>query len=216
MRTSFHEELKSLRGDVLTMGELTEDAIRGSVVALVEGKTDAAEAVIAGDDRIDAMNTAIEDGCLSVMATQCPVAGDLRLVHTLMFIASHLERMADLAVNIAKMAKRVPPEGAPGQLLELISEMGDKTSLVVHEGIEVFRNKDLELASRLPEMDEPIDLMFKVFFKELAKVVSDEAAFEWAANIVLSSRYLERIADHAVDIAERVSYMVTGKPADWN
>ena len=216
MRTSFHEELKNLRADVLTMGGLTEVAIRDSVVALVEGKVDLADAVIAGDDRIDTMNLAIEDGCLSVMATQCPVAGDLRLVHTLMFISSHLERMADLAVNIAKMAKRLPPEGAPSQLLGLISEMGDKTSLVVHDGIEVFKNKDLELARRLPELDEPIDRMFKVFFKELAKVVADEAAFEWAANIVLSSRYLERIADHAVDIGERVSYMVTGKPAEWN
>lgn len=216
MRKSFHEELEGLRVDVLTMGTLTEEAIRNSVQSLTGSDTGLADQVIAGDDKIDSMNLAVEDGCLSVMATQCPVAGDLRLVHTLIFIAAHYERMADLSVNIAKMTKRAPLEQGSPELLQLISDMGLQVGVVVHKSLEAFEHSDVEAAKGLPELDEPIDKMFKLFFKELAKVAQNEASLEWASSLVLSSRYLERIADHAVDIGERVTYMVTGKPAEWN
>ncbi|MCK4268495.1 MAG: phosphate signaling complex protein PhoU [Actinomycetia bacterium] len=211
MRRTFHEELKELKDEVLGVGRLVETAIEKAVNALVANDLTLADEVLVGDDEIDKRAMMAEERCFSVVARQSPVARDLRLIFSLLFISVHLERMGDLAHNIAKMTKRTSKEDSQPELLDLITEMGRQTRGIVHTGLKAFAERDLELARALPQLDEPIDDLFKKFFKELAKVSDIEHFFEWASNMVLASRYLERIADHAVDIGERVSYLVTGK-----
>lgn len=215
MRGIFHQELKKLKNDVLVAGELVEQAIDRAVTALVDGDVALANLVIAGDDEIDRRTLEIEENSLSLVATQGPVARDLRLIFSILFIATHLERMGDLAHNMAKISKRISSEERQQALLDLLSEMGRQTQGIVHAAVKAFSEKDLELARVLPQLDQPIDDLFRRFFKELAKVRDAERYFEQASNLVLASRYLERIADHAVDIGERVSYLVTGKMEEW-
>ncbi len=197
------------------IGTLTEKAIEGAVQSLVTGDTVVANAVINGDDEIDRRALFVEEQSLSLVATQNPVARDLRLIFSILFINTHLERMADLAHNMAQISKRMSSEDRQPTLLELISEMGRQTQGIVHASLKAFEDRDLELARALPQLDAPIDQLFRRFFKELARVSDAELYFEWASNMVLASRYLERVADHAVDIGERVSYLVTGKMEEW-
>jgi phosphate transport system protein len=209
-RKTFHDELKELQKSILEMGNLTLKAIRDAVNTVVNCDLKLADSVIDLDDSIDALNIGIEENALALIARQAPVAKDLRLCFSVIFIATHLERMADLAVNIARGAKRVCPTEGVSSLLKIIAEMGNLTDELVKACLKAFKERDLQLAESLGEMDEPIDDLFKKFFKELVKYAEDES-MEWFSNIVLAGRYLERIADHAVDIGERVTYLVTGQ-----
>ena len=215
MRKTFHEELDTLRKEILRMGDLVDEAISNSVRSLIDGDIDLAAKVIQGDDAIDEINLAIEEQSMYVIARQCPVAGDLRLIHSMLFISIHLERMGDLALNVAKTTRRTQDEESIPSLLDLIADMGEKTQGVVRTSLKAFNENDIDLARTLPEMDDPIDQLFKEFFKELARAAAKKGSFEWASNMVLASRYLERIADHGVDIGERVTYLVTGVMQDW-
>jgi phosphate transport system protein len=210
MRESFRKELKDLKSSVLDIGHTIVDVTHMAVTALVEGDVELAERVIAGDDAIDIRCLAIEEHSLEIIATQFPVARDLRLLHSLGYISMHFERMGDLGVNIAKAARRTAERRGPQTLYDLIQAQGNLVHRVLEAMLESLDKKDIELAARLQDMDEPIDHLFKQFFRELARL-QDEEDIEWASSMVLASRYLERIADHAVDIGDRVTYMVTGQ-----
>lgn len=209
MRDFFRQELKKLKADVVTIGKDVTMLTRDSVMSLVSGDPDLAERVIAADDDIDRRCLGIEERAIETIATQSPVARDLRLLHSLTYIAMHLERMADLSVNIAKATRRTADRRGPQTLYDLIQAQGNLVYRVLDATIEALEKSDLELARKLPELDEPIDQLYKQFFRELARL-HDEEDIEWASQMVLASRYLERIADHAVDIGERLVYMVTG------
>lgn len=215
MRKTFHEELHALRDEVIQMGEIVTAAVEQAVKALLNGDLELAQKVIEGDDEIDRRYLAVEEQCISVMARQSPVARDLRLIHSVMFIAVHLERMGDLALNIAKAARRTAAQPGPDPLIELIDNMGKVAVDVVRASMDAFARKDVLLAEKLPEMDEPIDDQYKEFFKALSRY-EDEESLQWATSMVLASRYIERVADHAVDIGERVAYLVTGELREFN
>lgn len=208
-RQTFHEELAELEQETSRMGELALQSIKGAVEAITTCNMKVADQTIERDAEIDELYHAIEDHSLAIIARQAPVASDLRFCFSVVFIAVHLERMADLAVNISKGAKRACPMEGVAPLISLVAEMGTLTGELVEASMKAFVNRDVELARKLPDMDEPIDKMFKKYFKELAKH-HDEEELEWISTVILSGRYLERIADHAVDIGERVSYLVTG------
>lgn len=209
-RRTFHEELKHLRQEVLKMGRLVEKAVEKSVKALINSDMGLAKKVVAGDDDIDDLYLNIEEQALALVARQAPVAKDLRLIHSVIFLAGHLERMGDLSLNIAKTAQRTAKAKGIQSLLDLLSKMDVLTRKLISASMEAFKKKDCALAKSLPDMDEPIDDLFKEFIKELSRV-GEEESMEWASNMVLASRWLERIADHAVDIGERVCYLVTGE-----
>jgi phosphate transport system protein len=209
MREVYRQELKDLRAEVLGIMELVTSRTRDAVVSLVEGDVDKAQLVIDGDDEVDAACLGIEEKTLEVIATQAPVARDLRLLYSLTYMALHLERMADLAVNIAKAAKRTADRKGPQTLYDLIQAQGNLVYRVLDAMADAFETSDLELAAKLPELDEPIDHLYKQFFRELARL-HEEEEIQWASSMVLASRYLERIADNAVDIGERIAYLVTG------
>ncbi|MCL5292057.1 MAG: phosphate signaling complex protein PhoU [Actinobacteria bacterium] len=212
-RKTFHEELSELEAITSQMGELVLHSINGSIEAITACNMEAADETIERDSTIDALYHEIEEHSLAIVARQAPVASDLRLCFSVIFIAIHLERMADLAVNVAKGAKRACPMEGVAPLIKLVADMGRQTADLVEASMKAFSNRDIELAHKLPDMDEPIDRMFKAYFKELAKH-PDEESLEWISTIILAGRYLERIADHAVDIGERVSYLVTGYSSD--
>jgi phosphate transport system protein len=209
MREMYRKELKDLKHEVVSIGGVVTEQARSAVRALVEGDTELADRVIERDDELDRRCLGIEEHSIEVMATQNPVARDLRLLHSLTYIALHMERMGDLAANIAGGAKRTAYRKGPQSLYDLISAQGSLVYRVLESSIEALETYDVELARKLPDMDEPIDQLFKQFFRELARL-QDEDDIEWASNMVLAARYLERIADHAVDIGERTEYLVTG------
>jgi phosphate transport system protein len=209
MREGFRQELKELKAEVIAIGRRCTEQTSLGVRALIEGDLDLAEQVIATDDEIDARTLAVEEHSLEVMATQFPVARDLRLLHSLTYVAWHMERMGDLAVNIAKAARRTADRKGPQTLYDLIQAQGNLVHRVLDACLEALESNDLELARKLPELDEPIDHLFKQFFRELARL-QDEDDIDWASSMVLAARYLERIADNAVDIGERIQYMLTG------
>jgi len=209
MREGFRQELKDLKAEVVAIGRRCADQTELSVRALIEGDADLADIVIQGDDEIDARTLGVEEHALEVMATQFPVARDLRLLHSLTYVAWHMERMGDLAVNIAKAARRTAGRKGPQTLYDLIQAQGNLVHRVLDACIDSLENNDLELAMKLQELDEPIDHLYKQFFRELARL-QDEDDIEWASSMVLASRYLERVADNAVDIGERIQYMLTG------
>lgn len=210
MREQFNQELVDLQAEVVDIVRIVEKATRASVESLINGDVDVADAIIAGDDEIDARCVGVEERVLETIATQSPVARDLRLLQSLTFIAMHLERMADLAVNIAKATRRTADRRGPQTLYDLIQAQGNLVYRVLDATREALESRDIELARKLPELDEPIDHLYKQFFRELARLHEDED-IEWASSMVLASRYLERIADNAVDIGERIAYLVTGE-----
>ena len=209
MREGYRKELKDTKAEVVDIGRLILEVSRDATTSLIEGDVELAEQVIARDDEIDSRCLALEERTLETIATQFPVARDLRLLHSLAHVAMHMERMGDLAVNISKATRRTAGRRGPQTLYELIKAQGNLVHRVLDAMLDAFENNDLELAYKLKEMDEPIDNLFKQFFRELARL-QDEDDLEWASQMVLASRYLERIADHAVDIGERLVYMVTG------
>lgn len=210
MREQFRQELKKLKADVVTIGKDITGLTRDAVASLIAGDTDVAERVIAADDDIDRRCLAIEERAIENIATQSPVARDLRLLHSLTYIAMHLERMADLSVNIAKATRRTANRKGPQTLYDLIQAQGNLVYRVLDATVEALEKSDIDLAMKLPELDEPIDQLYKQFFRELGRL-HDEDDIEWASSMVLASRYLERIADNAVDIGERIAYLVTGE-----
>jgi phosphate transport system protein len=213
MREQFNQELADLHAEVVDIVTLVSTSTRAAVSSLIEGDVDTADKVIAGDDVIDTRCVGVEERVVETIATQFPVARDLRLLMSLVFIAMHLERMADLAVNIAKATRRTAARRGPQTLYDLIQAQGNLVYRVLDATREALDKRDLELARKLPELDEPIDHLYKQFFRELARL-QEEEEIEWASSMVLASRYLERIADNAVDIGERIAYLITGE-RDW-
>lgn len=209
MRDAFRQELKALKSEVLSIARDVTDMVRQAVSALVEGDVDKAQAVLGRDDDMDRRCLGIEEKSLEIIATQGPVARDLRLLYSLTFMALHLERMADLSCNIAKAAMRTASRRGPQTLYDLIQAQGNLVTRVLDAMAEAFESSDLELARKLQDLDEPIDHLYKQFFRELSRV-HDEEDIEWASSMVMASRYLERIADNAVDIGERIAYLITG------
>jgi len=216
MREQFNKELHDVHAEVVDIVSAVEASTRAAVTSLITGDVDLAIKVIEGDDIIDARCLGVEERALETIATQFPVARDLRLLQSMTFIAMHLERMADLSVNIAKATKRTAGRKGPQTLYDLIQAQGNLVYRVLDATREALAERDIELACKLPELDEPIDHLYKQFFRELARLTEEEE-IEWATSMVLASRYLERIADNAVDIGERIVYLITGerdRPAD--
>jgi len=211
-RKTFHEELEELQDDVVKMGERVEVAVRKSLEALLNKDRALADEVVREDDVIDEMNMAIEERSLYMLARQQPVARDLRLISSILKIVIHLERIGDYAFNIAKVTRRLEKGTESKLILDVIKEMAAATQDVVANSVKVFRERDVNLAHSLAEMDNSIDEAFKRLLRELTRCVRDESCdVDWSTAMILASRNIERLADHAVDIGEQVIYLVTGE-----
>lgn len=211
-RQSFHEGLNLLNNEILRMGSLTVEAVDLATRALLDSDRKLANSVIAGDEDINELSLWIEGQCLSLQAQQQPVAKDLRMLHTCLLVSLHLERIGDLAVNIAKIAKRMERTNGSEPFMELLRKMSAQALEVLRQGIKSFADRDARLAMSLPEIDEPIDEMYKEILGRLIHPEEGKPeAAEWATHVALASRYIERIADQVVDMGGRIAFLVTGK-----
>ena len=210
MRESFRQELRDVKMETLLIGRLVIVQTRGAVTAVITGDVDLAEKIIGADEEIDRRTRGVEDHSIELIATQFPVARDLRLLMSLSYMTMHMERQGDLSVNIAKVARRTAEVQGPQTLYDLFGAQGNLVFRVMESSMDALENNDLETAQRLVKLDVPIDNMYKQFLGELARL-QDEETVEWANQMVLAARHLERIADNAVTIGERIGYVVTGQ-----
>jgi len=210
-RTHFHEELEMLELDLLGMGELSERAVGEAVGALIDHQEAQAHAVVAADDEIDEKYMSIENRILQLMALQTPVAGDLRLISAILHSNLHLERIGDMAVNIAKIYLSVRDLPTSQSIQAHIREMEDVVRPMIRTAMEAFRRRDLDLCLRLPEMDDPVDRLNLGMYKEVAALAADPELLNWGLRMILVARQLERVGDHSVDIAEQVGFLLTGE-----
>ena len=211
MRVTFQEELDQLEATLQAEGELVLRALRGALNALVQQEGELADEVIAFDDEIDREYLAIEDGIQSFLARQTPVAVDLRLVLAILHINLHLERMADYCVTVAKLTKLVQGASPDPTLLEAFEEMGARAEEMIRVALDSFAARDMDAAESLVELDELIDRGNRRVVQHLLSLGRDPEQHEWGLRMIVVSRCLERIGDHAVDIGEQTAYLVSGE-----
>jgi phosphate transport system protein len=211
VRASFHVQLAEAEALVVeTTGIVLEQLDR--TIKVLESRDEAViDAIIDGDEAVDVRYIDIEQRILTLLATQSPVASDLRLVSGMLHINIHLERVADLCVNIAKFVKLALDLPRSPTIVQGLVEMGGQASKMLETAIQAFSKRDLDLALGLPRMDDRIDRLNRDLFKEVAGWAGDERAIEWGSRMILASRQLERMGDHAVDIGEQVAFMITGE-----
>jgi len=210
-RKRFHDELAALESEILGLGERAQLAVAQAVQALVHKDADLADAVVREDDAIDATYLDIEQRILNLLATQTPVASDLRLVSAILHANLHLERVGDQAVNIAKIAKVTMDLPTSPTVVSHLEEMGEVVAAMLRTALEAFARRDAELAQKLQDMDEPVDRLNRNMYREVAELAADPHALEWGIRMNVVSRQLERVGDHAVDIGEQVAFLLTGE-----
>ena len=210
MRISFQEELDALEASLRAEGDLVLRSLRGAVEAVCSQDLELADEVIAFDDDVDAQYAQVAQGIELLLARQTPVATDLRLVLALLHDNLHLERMGDLCVTIAKLtklSKDLPPDDS---LLEGFKEMGERAEQMIGVAMRSLAERDRVAAESLLELDELIDRANRRVVNRLLEIGHDFERREWGLRMILVSRCLERIGDHAVDVGEQTAYLVTG------
>jgi phosphate transport system protein len=209
-RQGFQEQLDALEDDVQRTGAAARHLLETGLQGL-SGDLRACEEVVRGDDKVDKLYIDIEQRILRLLALQTPVASDLRLLTALLHIDLHLERIADQAVNMAKITFLVDglPQN-PGVLNDL-EEMGTHALGMLDTAMQALARRDLGLARRLPELDDPIDELNRGMLEHVLAAADDRSMLEWGIRMYVVSRQIERIGDNAVDIGEQVAFLVTGQ-----
>jgi phosphate transport system protein len=210
VRVSFHEELETAEQRLLTEGYLVKRQLERVLDAVTRRDADIASVVIAEDDKVDELYLETGSRILSLLALQAPVASDLRLVSAVLHSNIHIERMGDLCVNIAKFVRNELPYPIDSPMVTRLTEMGGRAAEMLELVLSAFAQRSADLAEQLPEKDNMIDRLNRGMLGELKRHVGDEHSFEWATNLILVARYLERFGDHCVDIGEQISFLVTG------
>ncbi len=210
-RYEFHQALRSLEDQALGGLDIVVDTLGRAIEALEHQDVELAAIVIADDDRIDGRYLEVHQGILSLLATQAPVAGDLRVVAALLHVIKHVERMGDQCVNVAKLiplAGHEPP--VREEILARVGEMGQLARSEVRQSKQAFELRDVALAEDLVRQDQEINTLNREVFR-LALVAGDDPDVrEWAMHMILAARAFERIGDNAVDVGEQVAFVVTG------
>jgi phosphate transport system protein len=211
MQRHFHEELDALKQTLLAMGGLVEDQIRRVMTALLERDGDLAQEVIDRDRQVNAYDVEIDEKCVELLALHQPAAKDLRFITTAMKIVTDLERIGDQAVNIAQRVLELNQEPQLKPYIDL-PRMAEKAQRMVKESLDAFVAGDTDLARRVCADDEEVDAIKEQLFRELLTfMMADPRTISRAIHLILISRFLERVADHATNIGEMVIYMVESK-----
>lgn len=218
MRTSYHEELDSILDRLVHMAELVETAIRESSESLLTADLTRAEAVITSDAELDRMHEELEYKCLSLLALQAPVAGELRTIVSAIRVVFELARMGDLAAHVAKIARlRYPAHAVPQEFDESFRQMAGIAIEIIALARLSLKERDAKEAHRLVEIDSQMDDLRR---DQFTRMLSEESqiSIEGAVDVALLGRYYERFADHAVAVGRRVIYIITGEVPegeDW-
>ena len=211
MREAFHDQLDSIFSDLALVCGDVQRAVRLATQALLTGDAEKAEDVISADSAIDRATGRVEDTAFSLLSLQQPVAGDLRVVVAALRMVTELERMGDLSVHVAKIARlRVPGVAVPEEVRPTVARMAEVAEDMVARVAEIITERDVDAAIVLSRDDDEMDMLRRTSFSQL---LSDdwEHGVEAAVDIALLGRYYERIADHAVSVGNRVVFVVTGQ-----
>jgi phosphate transport system protein len=211
VRHRFSEELRVLEAEVQQTATQARLLLEKALPALVGGDLAICEQVIRGDDEVDKLYLDVEQRILRLFALQTPVATDLRLLTALLHINLHLERVGDQAVNIAKIARLTKGLPQIPEVLQDLQEMGKMALRMVGTAMEALARRDIELAAKLPELDDPIDQLNRGMLPKVLGASDDKGLLEWGIRMYVVSRQIERIGDNAVDIGEQVAFLVTGQ-----
>src|SRR6266705_1679997 len=210
-RHHFEEELQALKNRLLTMGALVEERVHQAVRSLIDRRLDEAEAVIAADKEVNDLQIDIDDRCLKLLATQSPLAVDLRLITAAMKINADLERIGDQAVNVAENVIKLLPQPPLKPLID-IPRMAELAQQMTRDALDAFVKKDPALARDVLRRDDEVDSLKDQVFRELLTyMMADPGTIQRALSLILISRNIERIADHATNIAEDVIFLVEAK-----
>jgi phosphate transport system protein len=211
VRVTFPEELDQLEASLQEEGALVLRVLRGALNALAQRDVELADEVIAFDDDVDRRYVEIEEAIQSLLARQTPVATDLRLVLAMLHMNLHLERMADYCVTIAKLTKLVADVEGDPMLVQSLEEMGERAEEMIRVALDSFANRDLDGAESLVDLDELIDRSNRRFVERVVEIVAEPGLREWVLRMVIVSRAIERIGDHAVDIGEQTAFLLTAE-----
>ncbi|HET9163921.1 MAG TPA: phosphate signaling complex protein PhoU [Solirubrobacterales bacterium] len=210
-RVEYQEELERLEASGLGGLELVSSALERTLEAVEHQDVELARLVIADDDRIDGRYLEVHQSLITLLATQSPVATDLRLISALLHVLKNVERMGDQCVNVCKMIPLTgnePP--ADEQMVRLILTMGRQTRTLISQSKRAFEERDVDLARDLVRQDDVVDNLNRECFGLALAIGDDPDRREWAMTMLLGARAIERIADNAVDIGEQVAFVVTG------
>ena len=211
VRAEYHEELGTLEASALGGLDLVTSQLVRTLEAVEHQDIELAQIVVADDDRIDGRYLEVHQALITLLATQSPVATDLRLISAMLHVLKNIERMGDQCVNICKvipMTGHTPP--ADGEMVKLILSMGTHTKSLISQAKRAFLERNIEMARDLVVRDDVVDELNRECF-QLALAIGDDAdRREWAMTMLLTARAIERIADNAVDIGEQVAFVVTG------
>lgn len=211
VRIAYQEELESLEERALGGLELVAAQLERTIEAVEHQDTELADLVIASDDVVDGRYLEVHQSILTLLATQAPVATDLRLISALLHLMKAIERMGDQCVNVAKLiplAGHEPP--ADERILEDIVTMGKQVRTLISQARRAFEMRDVEMARDLVRQDDVVDNLNKGIFRIAIEIGDDQDRREWAMTMILVARAIERIGDNAVDIGEQVAFVVTG------
>ncbi|ASW42983.1 phosphate signaling complex protein PhoU [Clostridium isatidis] len=216
MRDVMRNKIKSLNSELMEMAALVEKQIYDSITALKNQDNELAQEVINNDDKVDNFQKEIEEKCIKIIATEQPVAKDLRSLYTTSKIVTDLERMADYAVDISKAVSRVVGVNFSEEISP-VWEMVDIVTKMIRGAIEAYINGDVDYAYEICDMDDKVDALYQGMFSlVLKKMVSNEAMINQGTQILFVSKYLERIGDHVTNICEWIIFHKKGKYVDLN
>ncbi len=211
VRQNFERDLQELQDELLTLGSMVGQAITDSVESLKERDREEARRLIAQDRQMNEMRYALEAKALTLIATQQPMAGDLRVIAAVLSVASELERIGDYAKGIAKINLMMGEEPLLKPLID-VPRMAEKTRDMLNRALQAFAERDVELARSIPPQDDEVDGLYNQVYRELLTyIISDPRTIDQATNLLWVSHNLERAADRVVNICERVIFTVTGR-----
>lgn len=213
-RRTFDQELDRLQGEVLALGSLVEEALMRSVETLKQRDFAGSRRLIAGDRAINERRYAIEEDTITLIATQQPMAGDMRLLAAILEIVTELERMGDYAKGIARINLMIGEEPLIKPLIDL-PVMAQKARAMLHAALMAFVERDVQAARAIPEGDEEVDALYNQIYRELiCYILEDPHVIEQANQLMWAAHNLERTADRVINLCERVVYTVTGELAE--
>jgi phosphate transport system protein len=211
LRVEFHHEMEDLRADLIRLGAMVSETIGRGTAALLDRDLHAAQELIDGDDVIDDFCLELEERCCRLLALQSPIAGDLRFILTTLRLIGELERSADLMVNTCKASRRIYDIEFGPQIRGLIEQMGVEAAFLIRAAIDSYVDADTSLAAALDDIDDRLDELQVQYVQAIFQAHSElNLSLQGAVQMAMIGRYYERTGDHAVNIGERVLYMVTG------
>ena len=211
LRKSFHHELDDVRTQLARLAAGVIEAIPRATQVLLDGNLEAADEIIRDDDEIDALSIDIEERCYQLLALQAPVAGDLRQLVAIVKMVGEIERSADLTVNICKAARRIYGHDLDPRMRGLVARMGEQAQQLFIAALEAFQESDAAKAAAIDDMDSFLDGLQREFVRTIFEShAGDKIDLQVAIQMAMVARFYERIGDHAVNIGERVRYLVTG------